>query len=157
MIKSFRLLLTVVLMGVWALTTSANPAVAAEVVKFRLTLTDVNPVTGEATGDPDAAGTAVLKFYPNSGKLCYRIKVRGLEQPTEPAPGLGDGHIHFLPVGGIAVDLKTDFRSVDGFYIATGCVFVSEALMADILANPNNYYLNIHNEPFPSGALFAVL
>ncbi len=158
MIKAIRTLLTVTLLGVWALASFASPAVAgASVVKLTLNFTDVNPLTGEATGDPDATGTAVLKFHLNSEKLCYRIKVRGLEKPTEPGPGVGDGHIHLIPTGAIVVDLDTDFQRADGFFIATGCVSVSEALLADILADPTEYYLNIHNSPYPGGALFALL
>jgi hypothetical protein len=136
---------------------SVNSAVASSGVKFTVPLTDVNPVTGSQAGDPDATGTAVLRLLPNAGKLCYTIKVRGLDAPTEPAPGVGEAHIHRTADGSIAVDLATDFKEVDGFYIATGCVSVSDALLQEIIANPDAFYINIHNASYPGGALFGTL
>jgi hypothetical protein len=120
-------------------------------------LTGVNPVTGLQAGDPDASGTATLKLHLNAGKVCYTIKVRGLEAPVEPAPGVGDAHIHLMSTGAIAVDLETDFRRVDGFYISTGCVSVSNELLQEIATNPTAFYINIHNAPYPGGALFGTL
>ena len=156
--KVFRSLLTVILLSVGALAVVGSPALASsQAVKLTLTLDAVNPITGTVTGDPDATGTAVFKLYPQSGKICYKIKVRGLDAPIEPAPGVGDAHIHAVSTGAIVVDLDTDFRRADGYYIATGCVTTSPEVVAAILANPTAYYLNIHNAPYPGGALFAVL
>jgi hypothetical protein len=158
MLKVFRSLLSVILLGVCALLSAGGPAVASsETVKLTLSLDAVNPVTGMATGDLDATGTAVFKFYPESGKICYKIKVRGLEAPIEPAPGIGDAHIHAVSTGAIVVDLDTEFRQADGYYIARDCVTTSPEVVSDILANPTVYYINIHNAPYPGGALFAVL
>ena len=157
MLKVVRSLLIVISLSV-ALAGNASAAFASsQPVKLRLTLDAVNPVTGMATGDPDATGTAVFKLYPQSGKICYKIKVRGLEAPIEPAPGVGDAHIHAMSTGSIVVDLDTDFHRADDHYIAIDCVTTSPSVVAEILANPTAYYLNIHNAPYPGGALFAVL
>jgi CHRD domain-containing protein len=158
MLKVFRSLLSAILLSVFALAVVDSPAVASsQAVKLTLSLDAVNPVTGTATGDPDATGTAVFKFHPESGEVCYKIKVRGLEAPTEPAPGIGDAHIHAVSTGAIVVDLDADFHQADGYYIATDCVTTSPEVVAAILANPTAYYINIHNAPYPGGALFAVL
>ena len=156
--RAARFLLALVLTTVaCSMLVSVNSAVASSGVKFTVTLTDVNPVTGLEAGDPDATGTAVLRLHPRAGKLCYTIKVRGLAAPSEPAPGVGDAHIHRTSDGSIAVDLATDFDKADGFYIATGCVSVSDALLREIIADPDAFYINIHNTPYPGGALFGTL
>jgi hypothetical protein len=37
---------------------------------------------------------------------------------------------------------------------ATGCVTdVNKNLLKDILRNPEEYYVNVHNAPFPAGAV----
>jgi hypothetical protein len=155
--RAVRFVLAIVLAAVaGSMLVSVNSAVASTGVKFTVTLTDVHPVTDIAVGDPDASGTAVLKLHPKAGKLCYIIKVRGLEAPTEPAPGIGDAHIHRSD-GSIAVDLATDFKMADGFYVATGCVAVSDALLHEISTDPTAFYINIHNAPYPGGALFGAL
>ena len=152
-----RYVLAVVITLACSLGVAVSSAAASADVKFTVTLTDVNPVTGLQAGDPDASGTAKLRLHPNAGKLCYTIKVRGLEAPVEPAPGIGDAHIHLLATGGIAVDLETEFRLVDGFYISTGCVPVTDELAQAIVSDPGAFYINIHNAPYPGGALFGTL
>jgi hypothetical protein len=156
--RAVRFVLAIVLAALaGSMLVPVHSAVASTGVKFTVTLTDVNPVTGLEEGDPNASGTAVLKLHPRAGKLCYVIKVRGLEAPTEPAPGIGDAHIHRTSDGSIAVDLATDFNRADGFYVATGCVAVSDALLRQIITDPNAFYINIHNAPYPGGALFGEL
>jgi hypothetical protein len=72
--------------------------------------------------------------------------------PHEPAPGLGSGHIHFLSTDGIAVDLETMFEAVSGgAFVAVGCVHDDRDLVRDNLANPEDYYVNIHTVSFPGG------
>jgi CHRD domain-containing protein len=144
--------------AVIALLLYANPVAAQHEVKITIPLTAVDPVTGEATGDPDGTGKAEFELIPEHGQICYEIEVQGIAQPTEPAPGLGSAHIHFVATGGIAVGLNADFEPKgDDEFKATGCVDVNAALLNDIIKNPENYYVNIHNVDFPGGALAGVL
>ncbi len=156
-IRVLRQLLTVIFVISCVVIASTNTATAMNQLKFTVALSEVNPVTGIASGDPDATGTAVLKFYPQRELLCYKIKLSGLQAPTEPGPGVGNAHIHRIADGSIAVDLETEFLQAGEFYIATGCVSVSAAQIADIIEDPSAYYLNIHNAPYPGGALFGTL
>jgi CHRD domain len=106
--------------------------------------------------DPDGSGTAVLRFEPASDTLCYVIVVRGIGEPTEPAPGLGNAHIHGpLPATGIAVHLDTDFEQVGtaDVFVAQGCVDVEAATLDVIVENPELFYVNIHTVEFPGGAI----
>jgi hypothetical protein len=137
---------------------AAVPAGADTEVKFTTTLTAVDPVTGAVTGDPDGRGKAELTFDIEQGTVCYELEVEGIAAPVEPGPGVGSAHIHVLPTGGIAVNLQTDFQpDQSDEFKASGCVAVASALLQAILANPEQFYVNIHNAEFPGGALAGLL
>jgi CHRD domain len=137
---------------------AAIPAGADTEVKFTTTLTAVDPVTGAVTGDPDGRGKAEFIFDTEQGTVCYEIEVEGIAAPVEPGPGVGSAHIHVLPTGGIAVNLQADFQpDKSDEFKASGCVQVASALLQAILANPEQYYVNIHNADFPGGALAGLL
>jgi hypothetical protein len=72
---------------------------------------------------------------------------------------VGSAHIHFLATGGIAVDLESDFTPDKGGdeFKSSGCVEVDSELIDTILANPELFYVNIHTQEFPGGALFGSL
>ena len=137
---------------------AAIPAGADTEAKFTTTLTAVDPVTGAVTGDPDGRGKAEFILDTDQGTVCYEIEVEGIAAPVEPGPGVGSAHIHVLPTGGIAVNLQADFQpdNSDEFK-ASGCVQVASNLLQAILANPEQYYVNIHNADFPGGALAGLL
>jgi hypothetical protein len=109
------------------------------------------------SGDPDGSGTAVLTVDLGEGTVCYDITVTGIGEPTEPAAGIGNAHIHSYPQNGaIAVDLETAFEPVEGTadtYKASGCVTASRRTLVDILLNPESYYVNVHTLAFPGGAV----
>src|SRR5919206_3356976 len=113
--KLWMVLLTLAVVGLGVATGTAS---AAAVTVF--------PVQLAPSGDADASGRAVLRIDVNKAQVCYHIVVRNIDQPTEPAPGLGSAHIHGpLPSTGIAVDLEAQFRSTGtDTYIAT-CVSAS--------------------------------
>ena len=110
-----------------------------------------------ATGDQDGSGTAVLTVDLASGTLCYDITVTGIGEPTEPAAGIGNVHIHSYAQGGaIAVDLATQFDAVAGTadtYNAMNCVTANRRVLVNILLHPELYYVNVHTVEFPGGAI----
>ena len=145
-------------LALMALLSYAGPAAANNEGKFTTTLTAVDPVTRDVTGDPEGRGKAEFTLDLDDGTICYEIEVEGIGEPTEPAPGLGSAHIHFLATGGIAVDLEADFEldKADEFK-AEGCVPVESDLLLAIATNPDDFYVNIHNVEFPGGALAGIL
>ena len=152
-----RILVALALVGLLSVVLISRAGADTE-VKFTTTLTAVDPVTGAVTGDPDGSGKAEFIFDTEQGTVCYELEVEGIAEPVEPAPGLGSAHIHLLPLGGIAVDLETDFEpDKSDEFKASGCVEVDSALLQAILENPDQYYLNIHNVEFPGGALSGLL
>lgn len=138
-------------LGVMALVLAAlvgsSSAAFAEVQVFRVHLAP--------SGDPDGLGVATLRLQSDEELVCYSIVVRSIGAPTEPGPGVGSAHIHGpLPSGGIAIDLDTVFRATGtSTYIARDCVSADSGTIDAVLANPELFYLNVHNVQFPGGAV----
>jgi hypothetical protein len=60
-------------------------------------------------------------------------------------------HIHEAPAGQAGPVVVGLMPPTNG--AASGCVSVARELARDILMNPANYYVNVHNAEFPAGAL----
>jgi hypothetical protein len=105
-------------------------------------------LTGEqevpVPGDPDGIGFADVTVNPGQGVLCYELSVSGIAPATA-------AHIHEAPVGmagPVVVGLEAPTDGSSG-----GCIAVGRALAKDILKNPADYYVNVHNAEFRAGAL----
>jgi hypothetical protein len=115
---------------------------------FRIALSGAQEVNNDGVpnqGDPDGTGTAVITLDAEHGDVCFVLRVQNIEPATM-------AHIHVGPAGsngGIVVTLGTP----DANGLAVGCAEVPYATIAAILATPANYYVNVHNGPFPPGAL----
>ena len=106
------------------------------------TLTGEEEVPGP--GDPDGSGFATVTVNPGQGVLCYELSVSGIAPATA-------AHIHEAPPGEAGPVGVTLQPPTSGF--SSGCVEVSRALAKDILKNPSDYYVNVHNTEYPAGAL----
>ena len=147
--KQRRLFATLMLAAIAALAI-AGPASAAKLGgvgdqrsgQLTTTLTGAQEVP--VPGDPDGRGFATVTVNPGQGLVCYELSVSGIEAATA-------AHIHEAPVnvaGPVVVDLQPP---TDGS--SSGCVEVDRAEAKDILKNPADYYVNVHNVEFPGGAL----
>ena len=132
---------------VLALTLTAAPALAATpLVAF---------LTGEAEapgpGDPDGFGLAKIRINASAGGLCYDISVSRIRLPATGA------HIHVAPEGEpgpVVVTLGNPAPTSGHNGQAIGCISgLSSALLRNIRNNPEDYYVNIHNKPYPGGAI----
>jgi len=109
--------------------------------------------------DPDGTGKARVTVDEETGEVCFTVRFNGVGTPNR-------GHIHKAAAGangGIVVGffelvgLPADPRNDDleeGHL--EGCVTLDPAdadLLKDIAANPENYYVNLHNARFPGGAI----
>jgi hypothetical protein len=139
------------LVALVAFTSSATAVEAPETVVFHVALS--------GPPDPDGQGVAVLRFNPDASELCYQIVVRNIGAPTEPAPGLGPAHIHYVAGGGIAVPQDAEFAQAGqaDVYFASNCVPVDPAVLQAILVSPSSFYVNIHTVAFPGGAISGLL
>lgn len=97
-------------------------------------------------GDPDGTGLAVITIDSETGTVRYTISVQNISAPVA-------AHIHTGPAGvegGILVDLLPTFMN----NLATGMVTGLDAEdLENILANPSNFYVNVHTADFAAGAV----
>jgi len=95
-------------------------------------------------GDTDGGGTANLTIKHDTGEVCYDITVKDIQEPTA-------AHIHAGAAGTSGAPKVTFKKATDGAW--KGCATADKALLDDIMKNPGNYYVNVHNNDFPNGAL----
>jgi hypothetical protein len=109
----------------------------------------------EVPGPGDRDGFGIFVAVTNEHKLCYVVTARRIEPATA-------AHIHAGPAGvagGIVVGLRAPTTGFAAACItaapddmnSTETLTVSE--LAAIRADASQFYVNIHNTPFPAGAI----
>jgi hypothetical protein len=137
----------------------AFAATARQAGEYKLPLTGAQEVPA---ADPDGKGTADVSIDVDGGRVCFDIKVKDTGT-------INRGHIHKAAAGangGIVItffELRTtppdapanDPRNdeLESKGTIGACVTAASELLADIVANPADYYVNVHNARFPGGAL----
>jgi hypothetical protein len=122
----------------------ASFTVAGVVLGAETTLTAT--LAGSAETDEDGTGTATVVLDPDAGTACWEMSVEGIDPVTI-------SHIHEGAEGvdgGVVVDL--DLEGFDATSEACNEAADAEALQA-IIDNPAGYYVNVHNETYPGGAI----
>lgn len=115
--------------------------------KFSIELTGEAEVTAAGVpnqGDLDGTGTAELTINVGQSRLCYTLEVAGIE-PAAAA------HVHEAPATTTGPVVIALLPPTDGD--SSACVTVDKDLLKEINSKPRDYYVNIHNGPFPDGAL----
>jgi hypothetical protein len=138
--KQRRLLAALLLAALVALVLALPASGATPLSTLKASLTGEQEVPGP--GDKDGSGNAVVKVY--KAKVCYALEVKRIK-PAQAA------HIHLGfrgEAGPIVAELKAP---TDGS--SKGCVAVPRALSLGLREHPGRYYVNVHNEPFPEGAI----
>lgn len=95
-------------------------------------------------GDPDGSGTADLRVNPGAEQVCVDLVVQDIAPATA-------AHIHKAPVGEpgpVVVPLTAPSNGT-----SSDCYFADRELALDILQNPEDYYVNVHNAEFTAGAV----
>lgn len=95
-------------------------------------------------GDPDGSGTATIRLNLGQGEVCFELAVSGIAPATA-------SHIHVAPAGvagPVVVPLAPPTSGT-----SSGCVAADPDLIKNIVKNPQEYYVNVHNAEFPAGAL----
>lgn len=127
----------------FAATSLASVGIAADGGrKLQTSLTGAAEVPGP--GDTDGRGMATVTVNSGQAKVCYTLSARHIDTATM-------AHIHVGAAGiagAVVVTLKAPATGS-----SSGCVSVSRALALKILKSPANYYVNVHNAAFPSGAI----
>jgi hypothetical protein len=98
-------------------------------------------------GDPDAKGTALIGVAVQRERVCWVIDVRNIELPATAA------HIH-AGAREVAGPVVVTLSPPDEAGVSAGCTEVTDrALLKDIKQHSRRYYVNVHNDPYPNGAL----
>ena len=111
-------------------------------------------LTGAAegtTGDNDGTGTAVVRIIRAKGDVCFKLTVQNIILPSV------GSHIHRAPAGSNG-PIVVQFVAPGASGTSSGCTHgVATTLIDEILANPANFYVNIHTTDHPGGAVRAQL
>lgn len=110
--------------------------------KLQTVLTGAAEVPGP--GDTNGTGTASVIVNAGQRRICYELTVQNIDPATA-------AHIHeggLTVAGPVRVGLAAPS---DGD--SSACVEVTRERALDILKNPANYYVNVHNAAFPGGAV----
>ena len=139
--KRSRALLVVALcvLGALVLALPASAA-AAPLAHLKTVMTGEQEVPGP--GDPNGIGEAKIKVF--GAKVCYTLTAKRIAPATA-------AHIHKGPpgvAGPIVVPLKPP---TDGS--SSGCKKISRSLAKNLNEHPGRYYVNVHNRPYPEGAI----
>ena len=97
-------------------------------------------------GDTDGSGSATIRLRAGQGQICFELTVQNVTLPAAAA------HIH-EGAAGVPGPVVVTLTAPDATGMSSGCVTVPRPLVADILANPAGYYVNVHTTDFQDGAV----
>jgi hypothetical protein len=140
-----RVLFLAATLGLVSMVVIAAPALG-QGRPFSTTLTGAAEVPGP--GDPNASGTAFVSLNQGRDEVCFDLSWAGIDGTVTAA------HIH-VGVAGVAgpVVVPLFVGAQSGTGRAIGCVSVSAELIKAIRKDPANYYVNVHSDVFPAGAI----
>ena len=105
--------------------------------------------TDEVPGPGVANGVGAFLIDIGGGKGCYDLKATMGEKPTA-------AHIHqaaAVASGPVVVDLKPAFQPGESAFTAKQCVDLPTEIAGKLIADPAAYYVNVHSEGHPAGAI----
>jgi hypothetical protein len=142
--------LAVVLTAVGAVMTTSGALADTKTATFTIQLSgavEVCPTAPGTCGGP-GTGTASVTVDRNARTVCFTITTQNVALP------LAAAHIHQAPAGQagpVVVPLFT--QPVNAATVGPTCVSgLDKNLLKDIIRNPQDYYVNVHNAAFPNGA-----
>lgn len=106
-------------------------------------------LAGDASTDADGMGTATLTLNQGQKQICFDVSWTNI--------GVVSGlHIHLAADNSIVIGLDGDADLTDGN--ARSCLEgIAPATVKAIRQHPEDYYVNVHTDEFPSGAIRGTL
>jgi len=112
-------------------------------MELHATLTGYQALPGP--GDLDGTGTARARVNAESGELCWELAARGIEPATA-------AHIHRAEAGSVGPPV-VPLEAPGASERSEGCATVGPELAREMIMRPHVFYVNVHNAPFPAGAI----
>ena len=135
--------------GTASVLTAAALVASAPAATTKLTATMNGAQEVPSKGDRNGSGRATITFGTSKG-VCYRFTLRNVERKIDAA------HIHAGKrgkAGAIVIGLFTSPKTVKRGKIS-GCTKGASADdVRDVLAQPGDFYVNLHTKTFPSGSV----
>jgi CHRD domain-containing protein len=98
------------------------------------------------SSEPNAKGTAVVRIRKDAGLVCYRLHAESITLPATAA------HIH-RGAAGVNGPVVVPFTAPAANGNSSGCATASAALIDEIIATPAGFYVNVHTQEHPAGAI----
>jgi hypothetical protein len=118
-----------------------GPTPSGNVYSLFATLSGGNDIP---PGDPDGFGYARVTIDLDANTVCYQLSVARTDVPIA-------AHIH-EGAAGVNGPVVVPFEA-PATGLVKGCALVDPALAASIVNNPAGYYVNVHTEAYPPGAV----
>lgn len=143
-------------LGVGGAAYADHPGGGGRPFRLVLTGTEERPVNPHGAAD---RGTATLRLNPGQEEVCFSFGELTLTA-GEPLPFAG--HIHRAPAGEPGPVVIGLFGGAMGpaptsYPTEERCVFAPRALILEIIRNPENFYVNLHNATHTAGVVRAQL
>jgi hypothetical protein len=146
MVMNSRRLFAAVVLAMLAALVLALPASGDPLAHLETVLTGEKEVPGP--GDRNGIGKADVKVFRT--EVCYTLTFKRIAPATA-------AHIHKAPKGEAGPVVVTLFERpnnpVESPARISRCVDISSSLSEALREHPGRYYINVHNEPFPAGAI----
>jgi hypothetical protein len=123
---------------------AAVPVVAAQRATLEASLTGEKEVPGP--GDPNGRGEAEVKVH--NAKVCYTLTFKRIAPATAAHIHKGGPNV----AGPVKVTLFERLNNPVERHISR-CVDISRSLSEALREHPGRYYVNVHNAPYPDGAI----
>lgn len=130
---------------------------AADAFRFEAALLSTNEL--HAT-DADGSGEASVRVDPEAGMVCFDIEFEDSGTPNRAHIHAGDAStagpivVPFFDIHTAATVFDPRHEVLESRQRIDGCVTVTDpVLLANIAANPQNFYVNLHNARFPAGSM----
>jgi hypothetical protein len=98
------------------------------------------------SANPFGYGTAHLLLNPEQQTVCFVILVADIKLPATAA------RIH-KGAAGVNGPIVMSLRPPNASGFSTGCTHAPRSLILAIMQHPVDYYVNVHNMPYPEGAV----
>ena len=118
----------------------ALPAAASAGEKLKATLAGA---AEEGGGDAKGSGTFTAEVDADSGDFCYTLVARTSDKPVA-------AHVHAGAAGASGPPVLTIMVTGPG---TDECLAAEPDKLKEILAAPENFYVNVHTATFPKGAV----